>query len=216
MTSMGFCRLVFDSCAFRRGTTWPLLYNDDTLAAREKDSGRQVAEEELGRHLVVQGLGKLRSFLWVLLSRKAGRALLSQHSYLKRTLSLSGVKSCKSATTLKSVGAFQTFEKECNLALSKRLYQKLLCFLLSFFPRSPPNISVAVSVYFRYASGPCQAHQVSLKRVRRYLKGAIDYGLSSECSEDAVLSRFCDADRASDRSDRRSTTESAFFGGKSQ
>ncbi|KAK3019822.1 hypothetical protein RJ639_005124 [Escallonia herrerae] len=53
------------------------------------------------------------------------------------------------------------------------------------------------------------------KRILRYIKGTLDYGIMYSSSQDFKLVGYCDSDWADDKDDRKSTTGFVFFMGNS-
>ncbi|XP_074351809.1 secreted RxLR effector protein 161-like [Apium graveolens] len=58
---------------------------------------------------------------------------------------------------------------------------------------------------------PTTTHMKAAKRILRYLKGTMDYGLLYHYSNEFKLVGYCDSDRAGDIDDRKSTTGYVFF-----
>ena len=73
-----------------------------------------------------------------------------------------------------------------------------------------PDFTFAVNIVATLSEKPAKEHWASVKRIFRYLKGTVNYGLqySSDASEDCV--GFCDADWAGDTNDRKSTSGYTF------
>ncbi|XP_062541688.1 uncharacterized protein LOC134209694 [Armigeres subalbatus] len=70
-----------------------------------------------------------------------------------------------------------------------------------------PDLSAAVNYYSQFQSSPTDVHWTHLKRILRYVKGTLDFGLEYTADDDAnLMEAFCDADWANDISDRRSIT----------
>lgn len=64
----------------------------------------------------------------------------------------------------------------------------------------------AVAVVSRYLNNPGRDHWLAVKRILRYIKGTIDYGIIYDGSRDRKLIGFTDADYAGDPDTRRSTS----------
>jgi len=62
----------------------------------------------------------------------------------------------------------------------------------------------------KFSEKPTREHWTAVKRIFRYLKGTVNYGLqySSDANEECV--GFCDADWAGDTNDRKSTSAYTF------
>ncbi|RDX69180.1 hypothetical protein CR513_51742, partial [Mucuna pruriens] len=70
----------------------------------------------------------------------------------------------------------------------------------------------AVVVICRFMEAPTSTHMKAAKRILRYLKGTLDFGLFYSSSNEFKLVGFCDNDFARD-DDRKSTTGFVFFMG---
>ena len=79
-----------------------------------------------------------------------------------------------------------------------------------------PDIASAIGILAQYMSAPSKSHWSGVKRILRYLKGTINYGLCfSAGSEDDELVGFSDSDWAGDSDTRRSTCGYTFYIGNS-
>lgn len=68
------------------------------------------------------------------------------------------------------------------------------------------DISYAVGVVSRYMENPTESHVAAVKRIFKYIKGTIDYGINYSSDVELELA----ADYAGDRETRRSTSGSVF------
>ncbi|XP_036340184.1 secreted RxLR effector protein 161-like [Rhagoletis pomonella] len=89
--------------------------------------------------------------------------------------------------------------------MAKVPYMQAIGCLLFAAQTTRPDISFAVNLLSRFSTNPGKAHWAAVKRVMRYLKGTIKYGISYN-KEACNLTGFCDSDWASDLDERRSTT----------
>ena len=72
------------------------------------------------------------------------------------------------------------------------------------------DISYAVGVMSRYMQNPKTPHLEAVRRILRYVKSTIDYGLLYKKGEECKLVGYCDTDYAGDYDTRRSTTGYVF------
>ena len=83
---------------------------------------------------------------------------------------------------------------------------------LRYLLHTRPDISFSVGVVSRYIKRPTKMHLEAVKRIMRYVKGTIHFGLVySEDSKNNVLNGFCDSDLAGHLDDRRSTSGMVFY-----
>ena len=79
-----------------------------------------------------------------------------------------------------------------------------------------PEISFSVNKVCQFMANPNEDHWKAVKRILRYLKGTIEYGLllsPHSYNHPVPLVAFCDGDWGSDPDDRRSTSGSCIFFG---
>ncbi|XP_070014192.1 secreted RxLR effector protein 161-like [Nicotiana sylvestris] len=74
-----------------------------------------------------------------------------------------------------------------------------------------PDILFAVGVVSRFMEDPPSTHLKVTRRILRYLKSMIAFGLFDSSSSDFNLVRFYDSDYGGDIDDRKSTTGFVFF-----
>ena len=58
---------------------------------------------------------------------------------------------------------------------------------------------------------PLESHWQVVKRILSYLSSTLDYGLVLRKNKELAITRFCEADWASDLNDQRSTTGYCVF-----
>ncbi|XP_038896516.1 uncharacterized mitochondrial protein AtMg00810-like [Benincasa hispida] len=71
-----------------------------------------------------------------------------------------------------------------------------------------------VKINNRFMEEPTATHYKMAKRILRYIKGTIRYGLSYVSSSNFDIVGYCDSDWSSDLDDRKSTTGFVFFIGE--
>ncbi|KAK6118021.1 hypothetical protein DH2020_048236 [Rehmannia glutinosa] len=81
---------------------------------------------------------------------------------------------------------------------------------LLYLTASRPDILHAVCLCARFQSNPKESHMSAVKRIFRYLKGTIQYGLFYPKNENFSLKGYSDSDYAGNIDDRKSTTSYVF------
>lgn len=69
-----------------------------------------------------------------------------------------------------------------------------------------PDLSFAVNKASRYLEKPTKAHWNAVKRILKYLKGTVKYGIKFEKNSDNHLKVYSDADFAGETETRKSTS----------
>ncbi|PKA55074.1 putative mitochondrial protein [Apostasia shenzhenica] len=85
---------------------------------------------------------------------------------------------------------------------------------LQYVTITRPDIAFAVNRACQYMHTPTEEYWAAVKRILRYLKGTILYGLTIHHHTPFTLHAFSDADWAGSPEDRRSTGGFAIFLGK--
>jgi hypothetical protein len=86
---------------------------------------------------------------------------------------------------------------------------------LLYITTSRPDIMHDVGMVRRYHSAPKQSHLLDVKRIFRYLKETMNYGLWYPKNQNFQLLVYSDVDWANDMDERKSTSGGAFFLGDS-
>ena len=110
---------------------------------------------------------------------------------------------------------------ECHLKLNldgegsevePTLFRRIIgCF--RYLTLTRPDLIYSVSYLSRFMSKPYSNHMTAAKRILRYVKGTIDYGLIYKSDKESELIGYCDSDYVGDLDDRKSTSGLIFFFG---
>ncbi|XP_070669436.1 secreted RxLR effector protein 161-like [Malus domestica] len=84
------------------------------------------------------------------------------------------------------------------------MYRQLVGSLI-YLTLTQPNISYAVGVMSRYMQNPKKPYLEVVRRILRYVKSTIDYGLLYKKGEDGKLVGYCDPNFAGDHDTKRLT-----------
>ena len=68
-----------------------------------------------------------------------------------------------------------------------------------------PELAYLINRVCQFMQNPLESHGKVVKRILSYLKGTLDHGLHLKRSMNLDITRFCDANWASNPNDRRST-----------
>ena len=141
---------------------------------------------------------------------------VSQQSYTERILKRFGMESCKPiATPLEPGKKFHELSSD-DESFDTQTYQQAIGCLTYLSVTTRPDIAAAVGILSQYMSKPSKEHWMGVKRVLRYLKGTINYGIKySSNKEEKDLVGYCDSDWAGDIDTRKSTSGYVFQLGNS-
>ncbi|KZV52607.1 hypothetical protein F511_07000 [Dorcoceras hygrometricum] len=87
---------------------------------------------------------------------------------------------------------------------------------LQYLTITRPDIAYSVNKVCQFMQRPLQSHWKAVKRILKYLRGTLEFGIHLGISRHLDLFGYCDADWGSDPDDRRSVSGFCwFFGGSS-
>ncbi|KAL3524965.1 hypothetical protein ACH5RR_013337 [Cinchona calisaya] len=119
------------------------------------------------------------------------------------------MKDCKQVGTPMCTSTKLTKDEEGN-SVDEKYYKGMIGSLL-YLTASRPNIMFAVCLCARFQSCPKESHLIAVKRIFRYLKGSMDFGLWYPKSSTFDLISYSDADFAGCQIDRKSTSGMCYF-----
>jgi hypothetical protein len=98
--------------------------------------------------------------------------------------------------------------------VDQRTYQSMIGSLL-YITTSHPDIMQVVGMVGRYQSAPKKSHLEYVKRIFKYLKGMMTYGLWYPRNQNFQLTAYSDVDWENCLDERKITSGGAFFLGDS-
>ena len=208
---MGFVQSTSDPCIYidAGGDIFFIgVYVDDIILA-SRDLGRiRKVKESLSRKFDIKDMGKLHYFLGmqVVQDQQTGDTWIGQPNYIEnllRNLCMQDSKPVSTPADASQKLVKATEEEEC---INQQQYQSIIGSLMYLSMSSRPDITYSVSTLARYSSRPNQQHWTALKRVLRYLKGTVKYGICYTQKSSKECIGYSDADWAGDLGDRKSTS----------
>jgi len=200
---------IFKSPEF---TMFILIYVDDIIITCSKDSAIDNLLSLLQSDFSIKDLGLLNFFLGIEVVDTPDGSLLSQKRYildiLRRTNMVAAKPVSSPMSTATNLSAFEgAFFDDPTLYRSTVGALQYLCI-------TRPDISFTVNKLSQFLHQPTVLHWQSIKRLLRYLKQTIHFGLQIHRSSSTTLQAFTDADWAGSRDDRRSTDGYCIFLGQ--
>ncbi|OIT02422.1 retrovirus-related pol polyprotein from transposon tnt 1-94 [Nicotiana attenuata] len=158
-------------------------------------------------------VGLMSYYLGLEVKQMEDGIFISQECYTKEILKKFNMLDCNPVNTpMESGTKLSKFDEGEKV---NPTFFKSLVGSLRYLTCTRPDILFAVGVVSRFMEAPTSTHQKVTRRILRYLKGTIDFGLFYSSSSDFSLMGFCDSDYAGDIDDRKSTTGFVFFLGDS-
>ncbi|XP_019161194.1 PREDICTED: uncharacterized protein LOC109157808 [Ipomoea nil] len=185
-----------------------LVYVDDILVMGNDQNLISILLAELSSKFNIRDLGEPGFFHGVETVECDDGILFSQQRYMTDILKHAGMTDCKSLATLISVSKSTVFN--ADLYDDATQYMSLVG-TLQYLTVTRPDLSFAVNQLCQHMHAPTVSHWEQLKRVLRYVKGTITYGLRIRKSVSRDLHAFSDSDWAGCPEDRKSTSGYAIF-----
>nr|GEX88554.1 hypothetical protein [Tanacetum cinerariifolium] len=146
-------------------------------------------------------------------SQSLGGIFINQSKFALKILKKFGMDLCDSVDT-PMVDRLKLDEDPLGIPVDQNRFRSMVGSLM-YLTASRPDLVFAVCMCARYQASPTKKHLEALKRVFRYLKGTINWGLWYPKDTAMTLTAYANADHVGCQDTRRSTSESAqFFGDK--
>ncbi|KAK9048756.1 hypothetical protein SSX86_032277 [Deinandra increscens subsp. villosa] len=206
---LGFKNSKCDNSLFiyRKGkdTAYILLYVDDIVLVTSSDTLRSKFMALLANEFAMKDLGPLSFFLGITVQRHQSASLfLCQQKYALDLLRRAGLENCNAVATPVDTNA--KLSSKDGDPLDNPTEYRALVGALQYLTITRPDISYAVQQVCMHMHAPRTSHMHALKRILRYLKGTIGYGLTIQRSLGHSLIAYTDADWAGCPDTRRSTS----------
>ncbi|XP_062158954.1 uncharacterized mitochondrial protein AtMg00810-like [Alnus glutinosa] len=180
-----------------------LIYVDDILVYSNSSSTVLGLIHYLQHNFPVKDLGPLPYFLGIQASRQLHALYLTQSKYVTNLLRRTHMDGAKpTSTPCSTARKLSRFDGD---PLSDPSEYRHIVGALQYCTLTRPDIAYSVNQLFQLLHSPTTIHMVAAKRVLRYLKGTLDFGLHYT-SGSLQLNGYCDSDWAGSPDDRKSTT----------
>jgi hypothetical protein len=152
-----------------------LVYVDDIVFGCTNESSIQWFSNSMKTEFEMYMIGELSYFLGLQVKQSPVGIFISQEKYLKEILKKFQMEYSSTVITPMVVG--------CNLSkyyispdVDQRTYRSMIGILL-YITASRPDIMQVVGMVGLFQSAPKQSHLAAVKRIFKYLKGTMSYGL---------------------------------------
>ena len=210
---MGFKPSMNDPCIYTLNSGGEVfilaVYVDDIILAGRSSESIQQFIREIATKFDVKDMGNLRHFLGVKVRNVEGSGIwIGQHTYIKEILKKFSMENSESVATPVEAGAKLIKANGDAELFDQDTYQSVVGCLLYLSTKTRPDIAYAVGNVSRFTVKPTKQHWSAVKRIMRYLNGAINHGLLY--GETSFLTGYSDANWAGDLDDRKSTSGYVF------
>nr|GEU96843.1 hypothetical protein [Tanacetum cinerariifolium] len=170
-----------------------LLYVDDIVLTTSSTTLLQRIITYLHAEFSMTDLGPLNYFLGVFVTRDTSGMFLAQQKYATEVLEHAGMLTCNPCRT--PVDTDSKLSADGDPVFDPTLYRSLSG-ALQYLTFTRPDISYAVQQVCLFIHDPREPYFSALKRILRYVRGTLSYGLQLYSSTTSTLVAYSYADWA--------------------
>ncbi|GJR81020.1 retrovirus-related pol polyprotein from transposon TNT 1-94 [Tanacetum coccineum] len=208
-----FSKGVVDPTLFTRKTGKHILlvqiYVDDIIIASTDPKACDIFSKETSLKFQMSMMGQISFFLGLQVSQSPGGIFINQSKYAQEILIKYGMDTSDPVDT-PMVDCLKLDEDPLGIPVDQTRFRGMAGSLM-YLTAGRPDLVFAVCMSTRYQDKLTKKYLEAIKRVFRYLRGTINWGLW--CSKDTAmaLTAYADADHAGCQDTRRSTSGSDQF-----
>lgn len=214
LENLGFTKCPYEHAVYtkREGNETLIVgvYVDDLLITGASVSNINRFKKQMGEEFDMSDLGRLSYYLGIEVDQGDECIELRQTAYARKLLEKAGMRDCNSVKY--PMEPKLQLDKDENGKPVNPTQFKSMVGGLRYLVHTRPDIAYAVGIVSRYMERPTELHQNAVKRILRYVKGTMEYGLVySRGAGNYLLSGFSDSDLAGNIDDRKSTGGMVFY-----
>ena len=177
------------------------MYVDDIIVTGSCSAKVQQVIQDMQQTFALKDLGELSYFLGIEVSKIRNGIHLSQAKYIADVLAKHDLVNYSPVPTPMSTG--QQIIKASGYEISNISQYRSIIRALQYVTLTRSEIAFTVNKLSQFLSNPRTAHWEAWKRLLRYLKGTIHFGLQFYNCGAMQINCFNDSDWACDRDDRK-------------
>ena len=179
LLDLGFVKSLSESTLYVKGDQANLivisLYVDDLLVTGNNAELIQQFKEDMMQVFEMTDLGEMSYFLGTEIKQEEDKIFICQRKYAKEILKKFNMENYKSMSTTMCQKEKLCKEEGVEQA-GETLYRSLMGCLM-YLTATRPDILHVVSVLSRFMNCASESHFKAAKRVLRYVKGTLSYGI---------------------------------------
>ena len=156
----------------------------------------------------MKDLGIMKYFLGMEVYQSKDEIFICQTKYAQDMLNKFHMLDCHPSPTPSAHGEVLCRDDGADL-VDEKTYRSIVGSLI-FVTHTRPDITYSVSLVSRYMTNPYEIHMKVAKRILRYVKGTLEFGIHYYSSEKFNLVGFSDSDWGGSLDDRKSTSGNCF------
>ncbi|XP_072073334.1 uncharacterized mitochondrial protein AtMg00810-like [Arachis hypogaea] len=184
---------------------WMTLYSQENNQIMFEEFKKVMAQE-----FDTSDMGLISYYLGIEVKQIEDGIFISQQAYARELLKKLNMLDCNPTNTPMECGVKLSKEEEGVRKVDQTLFRSLVG-SLRYLTCTRPDILFLVGLISRYMENPTEIYMKVAKRILRYLRGTLEYGMFYSASDEFKLMGYCDSDYAGDIDDRKSTTGFVFF-----
>ncbi|GJY43690.1 retrovirus-related pol polyprotein from transposon TNT 1-94 [Tanacetum coccineum] len=214
-----FSKGAVDPILFTRKTGKHILlvqiYVDDIIFASTDPKACEIFSYEMSSKFQMSMMGQMSFFLGLQVSQNPGGIFINQSKFALEILKKFGMDSCDPVDT-PMVDRLKLDEDPLGIPVDQTRFRSMVGSLM-YLTVSRPDLVFALCMCARYQASPTKKHLEALKRVFRYFRGTINWGLWYPKDTAMALTAYADADHAVSWSSKKqksaviSTTEAEYI-----
>ncbi|GJV91545.1 retrovirus-related pol polyprotein from transposon TNT 1-94 [Tanacetum coccineum] len=170
------------------------IYVDDIIFASTDPKACEIFSYEMSSKFQMSMMGQMSFFLGLQVSQNPGGIFINQSKFALEILKKFGMDSCDPVDT-PMVDRLKLDEDPLGIPVDQTRFRSMVGSLM-YLTASRPDLVFAVCMCARYQASPTKKHLEALKRVFRYLRGTINWGLWYPKDTAMALTAYADADHA--------------------
>lgn len=187
------------------------IYVDDLIFTGNDESMFEDFKNSMMHEFDMSDLGRMRYFLGIEVLQRDDGIYICQRKYAMEVLRRFGMEESNSVLN-PIVPGFRICKDKEGVKVDATFFKQVVGSLM-YLTATRPDLMFVVSLISRYMEQPTELHLQTAKRVLRYLKGTIDFGIFYKKGGSADLVGYADSDYAGDLEDRKSTSGYVFLMG---
>jgi len=184
------------------------LYVDDLLVTGSNELLVEEFKQEMMNVFEMTDLGLMTYFLGMEVKQSKNEVFIYQNKYAKEILKKFQMEECKATST-----PMNQKEKLCKDDGADKIdegYFRSIIGCLMYLTTTRPNILFVVSLLSRFMHRASELHLIAAKRILRYVRGTVSYGVKYDKCQSFKLHGFSDSDWAGSIEDMKSTSGYCF------
>lgn len=186
------------------------VYVDDILVTEAKVARIDEFKKKMNEKFEMADLEKLSYYLGIEVEQGTYCIELKQTSYTKKIIEKAGMKDCNSTRYPMDLKE-QIGKDEMGKSVDTTMYKSLVG-SLRYLVNTHPDIAYVVGIVSRYMEHPTILHLNTVKKILRYVKGTVQYGLVyTQNKENNIIPSYSNSDMCAALDDRKSTGGMAYY-----